>query len=88
VIVETDVHKLLTTGYIFKKVFTKYGLLIMIPFVLVVLLGAFWLWMLIDCIRRDFKDKAIWIVLLLFLNCTAAIVYYFLVKRIEDLDES
>ena len=44
---------------------------------------VFWLWMLIDCLKRDFKrdiDKVVWILVLIFLHILGAIVYYFVVK--------
>ena len=52
-----------------------------------VLLGAllfvFWVWMLIDCLKRDFKkdyEKIVWILVMIFLHILGAIVYYFVVK--------
>ena len=42
--------------------------------------SIFWLWMLIDAIRRDFADpimKVVWIVVVLFGHLLGAIVYYF-----------
>ena len=43
--------------------------------------GIFWLWMFIDCLKRDFKDKVLWIVLLLVVNFPCAILYLFMVKN-------
>ena len=40
----------------------------------------FWLWMLIDAIRFEEEHKAMWIVLLIFVQITA-IIYYFVRKR-------
>jgi len=46
------------------------------------LLGfAFWLWMLIDCLQRKFKDKLIWILVLVFLGPLGAVLYFYLVKN-------
>ncbi len=45
------------------------------------LLATFWLWMFVDCLRRDFKDKVLWVILLLFVGPLAAVLYYFIVKR-------
>ncbi|NBS69517.1 PLDc_N domain-containing protein [bacterium] len=42
--------------------------------------------MLIDCIRRDFTDKTMWILLLVFLNILGAILYYFMIKRKDKKD--
>lgn len=45
------------------------------------ILGAvFWIWMLVDCIRRDFKDKALWILIILLGSILGAIIYYFVVR--------
>jgi len=42
---------------------------------------GFWLWMLIDCLKRKkFEDKLVWIIVLLLLNILGAILYYLLVK--------
>lgn len=48
--------------------------------------GVFWLWMLIDCLKRDFKkdsDKLLWTLVIFFLNFVGALIYYFIVKA-ED----
>lgn len=59
------------------------GLLIFwIIFMLVGLaLGIFWIWMLVDCIKRRFDQKTLWIVLLIILGWIGAIAYYFVIKR-------
>ncbi len=52
--------------------------------ILGILIAVFWVWMLIDCITRDFRDdmeKIVWILLMVFLGVIASIVYYFVVKR-------
>ncbi len=41
----------------------------------------FWVWMLIDCIKRDFENKVVWILILVFTGILGAIIYYFVVKR-------
>lgn len=53
--------------------------LIIIPICL--LFTAFWIWMFIDCLKRDFEKKSMWIVILLLLNTLGAILYFFMVKR-------
>ncbi|MBI2558042.1 PLDc_N domain-containing protein [Candidatus Woesearchaeota archaeon] len=48
-----------------------------------ILLFVFWLWMLADCLKRDFKkdvEKIVWILVLIFLHLLGAIIYYFVVK--------
>jgi len=76
-ITDTDFYKKLGADYVFnilKKVFIFCGPIFLILFI-------FWLWMLIDCAKREFDDKALWIILLVFLNFIAAILYFFIVKR-------
>lgn len=76
-ITDTDFHKKLGADYVFnilKKVLIFGGPIFLILFI-------FWLWMLIDCAKREFDDKALWIILLIFLNFLAAILYFFIVKR-------
>lgn len=66
--------------------------MILFGILLVCLSIAFVIWMLIDCIKRkesDFKDRTLWIILLvlgIFLGYSfiISIVYYFAVKRELD----
>ncbi|KKT69231.1 MAG: hypothetical protein UW63_C0061G0003 [Candidatus Uhrbacteria bacterium GW2011_GWF2_44_350] len=54
---------------------------------LVPLLGlacmAFWVWMLIDCIRRKLteSEKTLWVIIILFGNLLGAIIYFFIIKN-------
>lgn len=59
------------------------GLLIFWVILMLVCLvfGIFWLWMLIDCIKRNFEQKTMWIILLIILSWIGAIAYYFAIKR-------
>lgn len=44
----------------------------------------FWLWMLIDCAKRDFpkpNDKVVWILVIIFIQIVGASIYYFMIKR-------
>ena len=49
-----------------------------------VLLGilsfVFWIWMLIDCLQRDFKDKIVWVLLIILVPFLGSVLYYFIVK--------
>lgn len=65
-------------------------LLLILPFVILGVLGfVFWLWMLIDCLKRpDDKfsmggnyAKLIWVLVIVFVGLIGALIYYFLVKR-------
>ena len=51
--------------------------------VIVALLFVFWLWMLVDCIKRDFKkdvEKIVWVIVIIFLQLLGAVIYYFVIK--------
>ena len=51
--------------------------------IFIMILGVFWLWMLVDCLKRTFKkdmDKLIWVLLLIFTHVIGAAIYFFLVK--------
>jgi hypothetical protein len=47
--------------------------------------AIFWLWMFIDCLKREnYKeenDKVVWVIVLLLASMIGAILYFFLVKR-------
>jgi uncharacterized membrane protein YidH (DUF202 family) len=45
---------------------------------------AFWIWMLVECLRRkDMTDnqKLVWVLVLVFVNCIGSIVYFFASDR-------
>lgn len=51
-----------------------------------IFLFAFWLLMLVDCLKRDFKkdyEKIVWVLVMIFLHILGAVIYYFVVK-VED----
>jgi hypothetical protein len=76
-IVETDFHQKL--GPEFVMGFVGKIFLFIIP--VFILFGLFWLWMLIDCIRREFDNKIVWIIVIIALGGLGAILYYFMIKR-------
>ena len=48
------------------------------------LLFAFWVWMIVDVAKRDFKDKddkILWVLVVVLAGFIGAIIYYFMVKR-------
>ena len=48
-----------------------------------ILLFVFWLWMLIDCLKRDFKkdyEKIVLVLVMIFVHLLGAVIYYFVVK--------
>lgn len=47
---------------------------------------AFWIWMLVDCVKRKFKnenDKILWVLLIVLLGWLGALVYFFVVRMPE-----
>ncbi|MBI2657530.1 PLDc_N domain-containing protein [Candidatus Woesearchaeota archaeon] len=47
------------------------------------LLFVFWVVMLIDCIKRSFKnenEKIVWVLVIIFLHIIGAIIYFFVIK--------
>jgi len=45
---------------------------------------VFWILMLIDCAKRDFKDKVAWLLIIILLHGLGATLYYFIIKRPAD----
>lgn len=59
-------------------------LLMIIFWVGIILLWVFWLVMVIDIVKRDWKnssDRVAYLILVILLNILGAIIYYFAVKR-------
>ena len=56
-----------------------FGAMIIIGIIILI----FWIWMLIDCIKRNFRndvEKILWIVIMIFASWIGAIVYYFAIR--------
>ena len=53
-----------------------------IVFIIIFIAGlTFWIWMLVDCIRFEEKNRIAWIVVLFLLGILGAIIYFFAGKR-------
>ena len=60
--------------------FVSFGI---IAILIGVFLFLFWLWMMSDCLKRDFKkdyEKVVWVLVMIFLHFLGAVIYYFVVK--------
>lgn len=53
------------------------GIMVLVGLVLLI----FTIWMIVDAAKRDFDQKVMWILLMVFFGWIAAIIYYFMVKR-------
>jgi len=54
-----------------------------VGFIVMILLVAFWIWMIIDCAKRKFRndvEKIIWIVVIVFATWLGSVVYFIVVK--------
>lgn len=52
--------------------------------VILLLPTVIWIWLLVDCIKREefkYGSKLMWVLLFLFTNMIGMILYYFLEKR-------
>lgn len=51
---------------------------------LAIFLFVFWILMIVDCAKRNFKseiEKVVWILILIFIHILGAIIYYFVIKK-------
>ena len=59
-------------------------LIVLVMMIVPLLASIFWIWMLIDCMQRPFKDKTdkvVWILVLIFTHIIGALIYFFVIKR-------
>lgn len=66
-----------------KGVFAAFGIIFVIVIILALLSCVFWIWMLIDCLQREFDEKLVWVLLIVLTGILGAVLYYFIVKRKE-----
>jgi len=58
--------------------------LILLAVAVAIFLFVFWIKMIIDCAKRDFKgdnEKIVWILVIVLLGVLGAAIYYFAVKE-------
>jgi H+/Cl- antiporter ClcA len=61
--------------------FGAMGIFWVIAMVFALIGTIFWVWMLVDCANRSFKQKTKWIVIIAVLNIIGAVAYYLIIKR-------
>ncbi len=61
------------------------GIMVMLLMIIIpILVSIFWVWMIVDCATRNFKnksDKIVWILVIILTHFVGAFVYYLVVKR-------
>ena len=66
------------------------GFFLLIFFIWMIIIGLaivsfiFWIFMIVDCAKRNFKqesDKIVWIIIIVLLQILGAIIYYFVIKK-------
>ena len=82
-LVDTNFHERMGSGYILRT----FGWIFLIVGPLVLVLFAFWVWMVVDCVKRSFDDKTLWMLIIFLLSYLGAILYYF-VKRKQLLKQA
>ncbi len=58
-------------------------LVVVLMFVIGILALIFWIFMLIDCVKRKFSnetDKVVWVLIIALLGIIGALVYYFVLR--------
>ena len=75
-------------------VFFGFGAVWLFFFVLILFIGIvgtiFWIWMLIDCAKRDFEkenDKIVWIIVIALTHWIGALIYFIVIKMQKDKKE-
>lgn len=52
--------------------------------IIAALVFVFWIWMIIDCAKRDFRkdvEKIVWIIIIVLAGWLGALIYFFVVKN-------
>jgi len=57
------------------------GMFFIVFFLVLVVFGIFWLWMLIDVLSKQQTDKVVWVLVVLFLYVFGATLYYFIARK-------
>ncbi|MEK6855286.1 MAG: PLD nuclease N-terminal domain-containing protein [Nanoarchaeota archaeon] len=58
-------------------------IIILLIVALALLITAFWIWMIIDCAKRNFRndsEKIVWILVIVLATWIGALIYYFAIK--------
>ncbi len=65
--------------------FAAVGLTILVVYAAIIILAfVLFIWMLIDCIKRQEENKVVWILVIFFIGIIGPLIYYFVAKRPRD----
>jgi len=70
--------------------FGLFGIVWILMFLLIIGLMALWVWMLVDVVRREFKDentKLVWVLVVVLASWIGAAVYYFVGRNQGTIPE-
>jgi len=85
-LIDTNFHKNLSGENVWKYVLGIFAIVLPILFIIILpiwlALMALWVWILLDILKRDFEDKILWVLIIIFAGLIGVIIYYF-VKRPE-----
>jgi len=68
---------------LFGGMFALGAIILLIFFALGIFFLVFWILMLVDCVKRKFKEdseKIIWVLVIVLTGIIGALIYYFIVK--------
>ncbi len=54
--------------------------------ILGILLVIFWIWMLIDCAKRKYRngvEKVVWVLVIIFMGWIGALIYFIIIRSIN-----
>lgn len=76
-LLDTNFHTKFGSGFVWNYI--KNILIVLI--IIFLIFGSFWLWMLIDCLTREFDEKVLWALMIIFLQIIGAILYFFMIRK-------
>ncbi len=77
ILLDTDFHKKLGP----EAVLELLGKIAIVVVPLSLIFWGFWLWMLIDALKREFPEKTMWLIIIFLAGGLGAILYFFMIRR-------
>ena len=67
--------------------FPFFAVFMLLMIIIGVLAFLFWIWMIVDCAKRNFKndaEKIVWIIIVVLASWVGALIYYFVIKTSNE----